>query len=60
MPSIHDIKLRIKSIKDTRQITNAMKLISSAKLKKARLQLETTLPYLTKFGKHWHILMHMV
>ena len=60
MPSIHDIKLRIKSIKDTRQITNAMKLISSAKLKKARLQLETTLPY---FNKVWEtigdILMHM-
>lgn len=60
MPSIHDIKVRIKSIKDTRQITNAMKLISSAKLKKARGQRDMTLPY---FNKVWEtigdILVHM-
>lgn len=60
MRSIHDIKLRIKSIKDTRQITNAMKMISSAKLKKAHQQLETTLPY---FELVWetigNILLHM-
>ncbi len=60
MPSTHDIKSRIKSIKDTRQITNAMKLISSAKLKKARKQLEATLPY---FNQVWEtigdILLHL-
>ena len=45
MASLREIKLRIKSIKETRQITKAMKLISAAKLKKARKQLEQTLPY---------------
>lgn len=45
MSNMREIKLRIKSIKETRQITKAMKLISAAKLKKARLQLELTRPY---------------
>jgi ATP synthase, F1 gamma subunit len=48
MASMREIKLRIKSIKETRQITKAMKLISAAKLKKARQQLEQTLPYFNK------------
>lgn len=48
MASMREIKLRIKSIKETRQITKAMKLISAAKLKKARQMLEQTLPYFDK------------
>jgi F-type H+-transporting ATPase subunit gamma len=48
MASMREIKLRIKSIKQTRQITKAMKLISAAKLKKARQQLEQTTPYFNK------------
>jgi F-type H+-transporting ATPase subunit gamma len=48
MANAREIKLRMKSIKDTRQITKAMKLISAAKLKKARGQLELTLPYFNK------------
>ncbi|MCX7709405.1 MAG: ATP synthase F1 subunit gamma [Clostridia bacterium] len=45
MANMREIKTRIKSIKETRQITKAMKLISGAKLKKARQQLEQTVPY---------------
>jgi F-type H+-transporting ATPase subunit gamma len=48
MANMREIKIRIKSIKETRQITKAMKLISAAKLKKARQQLELTLPYFNK------------
>lgn len=48
MANMREIKLRIKSIKETRQITKAMKLISAAKLKKARQMLEHTLPYFNK------------
>jgi F-type H+-transporting ATPase subunit gamma len=60
LPSIHDIKSRINSIKDTRQITNAMKLISSAKLKRARQQLESTLPYFNEvWGTIGDILLHL-
>lgn len=45
MANIREIKMRIKSINATRKITNAMKLISAAKLKKAKQQLEQTLPF---------------
>ena len=46
MSSIVEIKNRIASVSDTRKITNAMYLISSRKLQKARLALEGTRPYL--------------
>ena len=48
MANMHEIKFRIKSIRETKQITKAMKLISAAKLKKARQLLEQTLPYFDK------------
>lgn len=48
MANIREIKLRMKSVTDTRQITKAMKLISAAKLKKAQQQLEQTEPYFNK------------
>jgi len=48
MAGMREIKLRIKGIKETRQITKAMKLIAAAKLKKARQQLEQTLPFFEK------------
>lgn len=35
MPSLRDIRRRIQSVKNTRQITRAMKLVAGAKLKKA-------------------------
>jgi len=43
--STRDIKRRIRGIRNTRQITKAMELVSSAKLRKAREKLETTRPY---------------
>lgn len=46
--NIREIKTRIKSIGQMRQITKAMKLISASKLKKARAQLDETLPYFNK------------
>ncbi|ACL74658.1 ATP synthase F1 subunit gamma [Ruminiclostridium cellulolyticum] len=46
--NMREIKSRIKSINQMRQITKAMKLISASKLKKARAQLEETLPYYNK------------
>ena len=46
--NMREIKSHIKSINQMRQITKAMKLISASKLKKARTQLEETLPYFNK------------
>ncbi|MFA6309498.1 MAG: ATP synthase F1 subunit gamma [Clostridia bacterium] len=45
MDNIREIQLRFKSIAETKQITKAMKLISASKLKKARKQLDNTLPF---------------
>ena len=45
MANMREIKQRMKSIEDTLKITNAMYLVSSSKLKKARKQLEATEPY---------------
>lgn len=45
MASIKEIQTRIKSVQDTMKITNAMYLISSSKMKKAKKILEDTEPY---------------
>ncbi|HBQ64345.1 MAG TPA: ATP synthase F1 subunit gamma [Clostridiales bacterium] len=45
MSEMRDIRLRMKSIRDTRQITNAMRLISATKLRRARIQLNQAFPY---------------
>ncbi|HTS82974.1 MAG TPA: F0F1 ATP synthase subunit gamma, partial [Myxococcaceae bacterium] len=36
MPSLRDIRTRIGSVKNTRQITKAMKMVSAAKLRRAQ------------------------
>ncbi len=48
MASMKEIKGRMESINDIMKITNAMYLISSSKLKKARKQWEDTRPYFQK------------
>lgn len=48
MANAKEILSRIKSIEDTKKITNAMYLISSSKLKKARKSLNDTIPYFEK------------
>ncbi|MGN0394378.1 MAG: FoF1 ATP synthase subunit gamma, partial [Coprococcus sp.] len=45
MANTKEIQNRIKSISDTMKITNAMYMISSSKLKKAKTDLENTEPY---------------
>ena len=48
MASSKLLKERIESIQDTRKITNAMYLISSSKLRKARRNYQNVLPYFTR------------
>lgn len=45
MPSAREIRVRMNSIQQTRKITNAMYLISSAKLRKAKQEWDQTRPY---------------
>ena len=43
--SMKDIKLRIKSVESTMQITKAMELVASSKLRKAKERVEKSRPY---------------
>ncbi|MBP1544414.1 MAG: F0F1 ATP synthase subunit gamma, partial [Oscillospiraceae bacterium] len=43
--NMKDIKRRIKSVGSTRQITKAMELVSSSKLRKAKARAEGARPY---------------
>lgn len=44
-----DIKLRIKSIQGTRQITKAMQLVASSKLRRAKERMQQSAPYAASF-----------
>lgn len=50
MASLKEIKTRIGSVKSTRQITSAMKMVASAKLHKAQGAIESMLPYQSKLN----------
>ncbi len=45
MPNLKDIKLRIKSIKNTQKITQAMKMVAAAKVKKAENAVKSSRPF---------------
>ena len=45
MPSLDDLKKRIKSVKSTQKITKAMKMVAAAKLRKAQENAEKGRPY---------------
>ena len=59
MAGMKEIRDRINSISQIRKITNAMYLISSANLRKAKQNLENTVPYFEKLQSTiHHILLH--
>ena len=51
MANLRDVRLRMRAIKQTLQVTKAMNLISTAKLRKGRRMLEDTEPYFTRIQK---------
>ena len=48
MPNLKDIKRRIQSVKNTQQITKAMKLVAASKLRKAQQAIQQARPYAIK------------
>lgn len=58
MASIKEIRTHIKSVEQTLKITNAMYLISSSNLRKARQQLEDVEPYFNKIGTTISDILH--
>ena len=51
MPSLKDLRNRISSVKSTKKITSAMKMVAAAKLKRAQDNAERTRPYALKMGE---------
>lgn len=51
MASLKEVKNRINSVKSTRQITSAMKMVASAKLHKAQGRIENMYPYQQKLNE---------
>ncbi|NJL23841.1 MAG: ATP synthase F1 subunit gamma [Calothrix sp. SM1_5_4] len=45
MPNLKDIRNRIQSVKNTQQITRAMKMVSAAKLRRAQHNIQNLRPY---------------
>lgn len=45
MPTLSDIKRRIRSVKNTQQITSAMEMVSAAKLRRAQSRVQAARPY---------------
>ena len=57
--SMKDIKLRIRSVESTMQITKAMQLVASSKLRGARQRMEASRPYMKVARKAlWDIALH--
>ncbi len=50
MPSLKDVKLQIAGVGKTKQITRAMGMVASAKLRGAQNRIERFRPYAEKFG----------
>ena len=50
MPSLLDMRRRIKSVKNTQQITKAMKMVAAAKLKRAQDRVTSARPFAKKMS----------
>jgi F-type H+-transporting ATPase subunit gamma len=51
MPSLKDLRLRISSVKSTKKITSAMKMVSAAKLRRAQEAAESSRPYAERMNR---------
>lgn len=50
MPSLKDFRNRIASVKSTRKITSAMKMVAASKLRRAQQQAEASQPYASRMS----------
>jgi len=58
MPSLKEVRIRIASVKSTRQITSAMKMVSASKLRKAQNAILSLRPYAAKMQEIMQNLSH--
>src|SRR5713226_9132502 len=51
MPSLKDLRNRIRSVRSTQKITSAMKLVAASRLRRAQEQAEAARPYATRMER---------
>jgi F-type H+-transporting ATPase subunit gamma len=51
MPSLKDLRVRINSVKSTRKITSAMKMVAASKLRRAQAAAEAARPYAQRMDR---------
>lgn len=51
MPSLKSLRMRINSVKSTRKITQAMKMVAAAKLRRAQSRAEAARPYAERMAR---------
>src|ERR1700722_11233697 len=51
MPSLRDLKNRIATVKSTRKITSAMKMVAASKLRRAQENAEAARPYAVRMAR---------
>jgi F-type H+-transporting ATPase subunit gamma len=51
MPSLKDLRVRIASVKSTRKITSAMKMVAASKLRRAQAAAEAARPYASRMER---------
>jgi len=56
MPSLKEVRIRIASVKSTRQITSAMKMVSASKLRKGQTIILSLRPYAEELNK---LMLHL-
>ena len=58
MPNLKEVRIRIASVKSTRQITSAMKMVSASKLRKAQNAVLNMRPFANKLQEIMQNLSH--
>jgi F-type H+-transporting ATPase subunit gamma len=51
MATLKEVKVKIVSVKKTRQITSAMKMVATSRLRGAQMSMEAFMPYASKFAE---------
>src|SRR5260370_9332039 len=51
MPSLKDLRVRIRSVRSTQKITAAMKMVAASRLRRAQEQAEAARPYATRMER---------
>ncbi len=55
MATLKEVKSKISSVKKTKQITSAMKMVATSRLRGCQTNMERFKPYASKFAEVWAV-----